>query len=347
MQMDERKRKILRAIVQDYIATAEPVGSRTIARKFDLGVSPATIRNEMADLEELGFIEQPYTSAGRIPSDAGYRYFVDCLMDAQTLSDEDKEIIERESTKKICEIQEVVSHTSRLLSELTSLTSLVLGPQKGKSAFGKMHFLPYRPGQVIMVIVKENGVVENHIVDVGETITAEDLQKVADVFNQKMKGYSLNQVKRSMLHEIYSELSRQRNLIDNALEMLDAILDGSEEDEPIYLGGTLNMLNQPEFRDLDKVKSLFKVFEENEPLKKLLLPHQEGLNVTIGGENTLKEFRDCSVISATYKVNGKTIGAVGVLGPTRMDYGKVIAIVDFMTKSLTEVLARGKPRGYK
>ena len=342
MQMDERKRRILRAIVQDYIATAEPIGSRTIARKFDLGVSPATIRNEMADLEELGFIEQPHTSAGRIPSDAGYRYFVDCLMDPQTLNEEEKEIIERESTRRIHEIQEVITHTSKLLSELTNLTSIVLGPHKGKSTFGKMHFLPYQPGQVIMVIVKENGVVENHIIDVGENLTAEELQQVAGVFNQKMRGYSLSQVKRSLLHEIYNELSRQRHLIDNALDMLRAILDDNEEQERIYLGGTLNMLNQPEFRDLARVKTLFKVFEENVSMKQLLNPYQEGLNVTIGGENTLKEFRDCSVISATYRVSGQTIGAVGVLGPTRMDYAKVIAIVDFMTRSLTEVLT--KPR---
>ena len=272
--MDERKRKILRAIVMDYIATAEPIGSRTIARKFDLGVSPATIRNEMADLEDLGFIEQPYTSAGRIPSDAGYRYFVDCLMDPQVLSEEDKETIERESTKRIHEIQEVIAHTSKLLSELTNLTSLVLGPHKGKSTFGKMHFLPYQPGQVIMVIVKENGVVENHIIDIGENLTAEELQDVAGVFNQKMRGYSLGQVKRSLLHEIYSELSRQRQLIDNTLDRLSAILDDNEDEDRIYLGGTLNMLNQPEFRDLSKVKTLFKVFEENGPLKKLLNPHQ-------------------------------------------------------------------------
>ncbi|MCB8814242.1 heat-inducible transcriptional repressor HrcA [Desulfosporosinus shakirovi] len=340
MQMDERKRKILRAIVQDYIATAEPIGSRTIARKFDMGVSSATIRNEMADLEDLGFIEQPYTSAGRIPSDAGYRYFVDCLMDPQVLNPEDMEIIERESTKRINELQEVIAHTSKLLSELTNLTSLVLGPHKGKSTFGKMHFLPYQPGQVIMVIVKENGVVENHIIDVGENLTAEELQQVAGVFNQKMRGYSIGQVKRSILHEIYSELSRQRLLIDNALDMLRAILDDNEDEERIHLGGTLNMLNQPEFKDLSKVKTLFKVFEENESLKKVLTPRQEGLNVTIGGENTLKEFRDCSIISATYKVNGLMIGAVGVLGPTRMDYAKVIAIVDFMTRSLTEVLTK-------
>lgn len=343
MQMDERKRKILRAIVLDYIATAEPVGSRTIARKFNLGVSPATIRNEMADLEDLGLIEQPYTSAGRIPSDAGYRYFVDCLMDPQALSKEDKEVIVRESTKKISEIQEVIAHVSKLLSELTNLTSIVLGPRKGKGTFGKMHFLPYQPGQVIMVVVKENGVVENHIIDVDEDLTAEELQHIADVFNQKLHGYSLSRIKRALLHEIYSELSRQRLLIDNTLDLLRAILDDREGEEPLYLGGTLNMLNQPEFRDLAKIKSLFGVFEENEPLRKLLHPNHEGLNVTIGGENRLKEFRDCSLISATYRVNGQTIGTIGVLGPTRMDYAKVIAIVDFMTRSLTEALTRRRP----
>jgi heat-inducible transcriptional repressor len=259
-------------------------------------------------------------------------------MDPQVLSEEDKETIDRESTKQIHEIQEIIFHTSKLLSELTNLTSIVLGPHKGKSTLGQIHFLPYQPGQVIMVIVKENGMVENHIIDVGENLTAEELQHVAEVFNRKMRGYSLGQVKRSLLHEIYSELSKQRLLIDNALDMLRAILDDNDEKERIYLGGTLNMLNQPEFRDLAKVKTLFKVFEENESLIKLLHPYQEGLNVTIGGENILKEFQDCRLISATYKVNGLTIGAVGVLGPTRMDYAKVIAIVDCMTRSLTNIL---------
>ncbi|MHB8125639.1 MAG: heat-inducible transcriptional repressor HrcA [Desulfitobacteriaceae bacterium] len=344
MQMDERKKRILRAIVQDYIATAEPIGSRTIARKFDLGISPATIRNEMSDLEVLGLIEQPHTSAGRIPSDAGYRYYVDCLMEEVKLSKEEKAIIEQETAKRINEIQEVITHTSKLLSQLTSLTSIVLGPLKGKSAFGQMHFLPYQSGQAIMVIVKENGVVENHIVDIGLNVSAEELQQVAAVLNQKMRGQSLSQVKKGLLHEIYSELTRQRNLIDNALEMVAVILDSCEEKEQVYLGGTLNMLNQPEFKDLDKVKTLFKFFEEDESLKKLLQPTHEGLSVTIGGENIFKEFHDCSVISATYRVDEETIGAIGVLGPTRMDYSKAMAIVDFMTRSMSETLTRGRKR---
>ncbi|GAB6173328.1 heat-inducible transcriptional repressor HrcA [Paradesulfitobacterium aromaticivorans] len=344
MQMDDRKQRILRAIVQDYIASAEPVGSRTIARKFNLGVSPATIRNEMADLEDLGFIEQPHTSAGRIPSDAGYRYYVDCLMDAPKLSSEDKNTIEIETTKRISEIEEVISHTAKLLSQLTSLTSIVMGPQKGKSSFGQMYFLPYQPGKAIMVVVKENGAVENHIVDIGEYLTAEDLQQVATVFNNKLKGFSLGQIKKTLLHEIYSELTKQRHLLDNALSMLGAILDDEPEGEKVYLGGTLNMLNQPEFRDFDKVKSLFGAFEEDECLKKLLSAPRNGLSVTIGGENKLQEFQDCSVISATYRVNGEVIGSIGVLGPTRMDYAKSMGIVDFMTRSLTDLLSKSRKR---
>lgn len=342
MQMDERKKKILRAIVQDYIATAEPIGSRTIARKFELGVSPATIRNEMADLEELGLIEQPHTSAGRVPSDAGYRYYVDWLMDRPQLREDEKSIIEKETTKRILEIQEVITSASRLLSQLTSLTSVVMRPQRGKSAFGQMHFLPYQPGQALMVIVKENGAVENHIVDIGEDLTAEELQQVAAVFNQNMKGQSLSRVNRSLLYEMYAELTRQRNLIDNSLEILSNILDDDTEKECVFLDGTLNMLNQPEFRDLDKVKNLFKVFEENQAMKKLFPSAQEGLTVTIGGENTVKEFQNCSVISATFKVNNETVGALGVLGPTRMDYAKAMAIVDFLTISLTDALTHGK-----
>lgn len=341
MQMDERKKKILRAIVQDYITTAEPVGSRTIARKFDLGISPATIRNEMSDMEELGLIEQPHTSSGRIPSDAGYRYYVDCLMEHPKLSKNEKGVIERETLKGIAEIQEVISHTSKLLSELTHLTSIVVGPQKEKSSFSQMHFLPYQPGQAIMVIVKENGVVENQIVDIGEDVTAEELQQIATVFNQKMRGHSMTEVKRGFLHEIYSELTRQRYLIDNALELLSAVLkDTGDEKNKVYVGGTLNMLNQPEFQDVEKIKNLLQVFEEGEQIKKVLHPLADGLTVTIGGENTLKGLQDCSIISSTFRIDGEALGMIGLIGPTRMDYSKAMAMVDYMTGTLSELLTK-------
>ena len=345
MAMDERKMKILRAIIQDYIATAEPIGSRTIARKFDLGVSSATIRNEMADLEELGLLEQPHTSAGRIPSDAGYRYYVDRLMEPSELA-EDLEIpIKEAMSNKIMEIKDVVAQTSKFLSQFTSLTGIVLTPQlsKGTSRFYQMHFLNFQPGKAIMVIGKEDGSVEHHVIDVGENATLGELQQMAEVFNQRLRGRSFDQIRRTLLHEIYNEVSKQRRLLDNAMDLLGLMLEETEEKEQVFVGGTLNMLNQPEFRDLDKVKNLFTMLEENSNLVKLFnIGRDKQLSITIGQENVLQEFKHCSLVSASYKVNGEIVGSVGVLGPTRMDYDKVVAIVGFMTKTLSEILSRGQ-----
>ncbi|MFA6808538.1 MAG: heat-inducible transcriptional repressor HrcA [Eubacteriales bacterium] len=339
MKMDERKQKILKAIVQDYIATAEPVGSRTISRKFDLGVSPATIRNEMSDLEEMGFIEQPHTSSGRIPSDIGYRYYVDYLMAPIALQKVDKNRIKDQISSKISEVEEALEYTGKLISQITNLTSLVLCPRTKESVLQKLYFLPYQQGKAIMVTIKENGSVENNIVDIGEDTTTEELQVLANIFNENMGGTRVRDLKSGLLREIYNELSRKRKVIDFVLSSLESTFSDNREESPeIYLGGTLNMLNQPEFHDLDKVKTLFSIFEENSKLKELIHHDKEGRIVTIGSENSNKVFKDCSVISATYHVNGKEIGSIGVLGPTRMDYSKAIAIVDYMTFSLTELL---------
>lgn len=340
MEMDERKQKILKAIVQDYIATAEPVGSRTISKKFELGVSPATIRNEMSDLEEMGLIEQPHTSAGRIPSDSGYRYYVDYLLDPLFLNEEEKKHINQEITARLNEVQEVIEYTGKLISQVTNLTSLVIGPKNNSSALKKMYFLPYESGKAIMVTVKENGAVENTIVEIGEETTSEELQILANLFNEKLSGTVVRDFKKSLVNEIHRELSRKRRMIDGMMGILERMFLDKEGDsfERVYLGGTLNMLNQPEFKDLNKVKNLFTVFEENSKLIELLSHDQQGLNISIGSENLDQVFKDCSIISASYQINGKQIGSIGVLGPTRMDYSKAITIVDYMTKSLTEML---------
>ncbi len=338
--MDERKQKILKAIVQDYIATAEPVGSRTISKKFELGVSPATIRNEMADLEELGLIEQPHTSAGRIPSDSGYRYYVNYLMDPMVLNEEEQKTINQEITHRLNEVQEVIEYTGKLISQVTSLTSLVMGPKSRNSVLKRLYFLPYEQGKAIMVTVKENGSVENNIVEIGHDTTPEELQILANIFNEKMSGTRVQDLKRGLINEIYSELSKKRRMIDGMMSVLERMFDDKDGigSDRIYLGGTLNMLNQPEFRDLNKVKNLFSVFEENSKLIELLKSDNNGMSITIGSENPDEVFKDCSVISATYHINGKQIGSIGVLGPTRMDYSKAITIVDYLTKSLTEML---------
>ncbi|EQB20991.1 Heat-inducible transcription repressor HrcA [Dehalobacter sp. UNSWDHB] len=346
MEMDERKHKILKAIVQDYIATAEPVGSRTVSKKFELGVSPATIRNEMADLEELGLIEQPHTSAGRIPSDSGYRYYVDYLMDPLSLNHDEKKNINQEITSRLSEVQEVIEYTGKLISQVTNLTSIVLGPKSRSGILKNLYFLPYEQGKAIMVTVKENGSVENNIVDIGPDTSPEELQILANIFNQKMSGTRVQDLKKGLINEIYSELSRKRRIIDGMMGILERMFDDKdgESEERVYLGGTLNMLDQPEFRDINKVRSLFSVFEENNKLKELLSHDQKGLSIMIGAENADQVFKNCSIISATYQINGKQFGSVGVLGPTRMDYGKAIAIVDYMTNSLTELLTERHQR---
>ncbi|HWJ03297.1 MAG TPA: heat-inducible transcriptional repressor HrcA [Verrucomicrobiae bacterium] len=340
MEMDERKRKVLQAIVLDYIATAEPVGSRTIARKFDLGVSSATIRNEMADLEDMGLIEQPHTSAGRIPSNSGYRYYVDCLMQKTSLSEKEKTVIEDIIFQKIKKIQGLVHETSRLLSQVTNLTSMVLTNQQGGGVFHQVHLLPYQPAKALMVVVKDGGAVENHIIDVAEGTTQEDLLRVSNLLNHRLKGLTHEHIKTKVLGELYSELARQKDLISMAMEVLKPILDSNDEDG-LVLGGTINMLNQPEFKDVEKLKTVLKVLEEGQVLRKVLSRETgQGLTVRIGGENKLEEMQDCSIITAAYKLDGQTLGVIGVLGPTRMDYAKICSVVEFMTQNLSSVINR-------
>ena len=340
LQIDERKKRVLEAIVLDYIATAEPVGSRTIARKFGLGVSSATIRNEMADLEEMGFIEQPHTSAGRKPSDAGYRYYVDWLMQKAFLNETEKVMIEEIVSQKIKKIQGLVQETSRLLSQFTNLTSVVLTHKPSNSAFRQVHLLPYQPDKALMVVVKENGAVENHIIEVAEGTSPEDLQRVSNLLNSKLTGLTLDHVKGSLLSDLYLELTRQKELISIAMQIMEPLLD-SAADDGMVLGGTLNMLNQPEFKDIQKLRAIFKIFEEGQVLKKILSAENgQGLTVRIGGENKLEEMHDCSLITASYQIDGRTVGMIGVLGPTRMDYPKVCGLVEFMTQSITRVLDR-------
>jgi len=342
MEIDERKQKILWAIIQDYIASAEPVGSRTLSRKFNLGVSPATIRNEMADLEDMGLIEQPHTSAGRIPSDIGYRYYVDHLMEPFTLNPEERERIRTEIALRVSEAEDAFEYIVRLVSQITNLASIMLDSQNRQSNLKKIYFLPYEPGQAILVTVKDNGKVDNAVVDIGKETSAEDLQFLANLFNAKINDTPMSLLKQALLQEARSELQRKRQVFDYVLTRLENVLERSDEgvDERIYLSGALNMLNQPEFRNLDKFKNLFGVFEEYQKMRGLLLRGSQGLRVQIGSENQDEVFKGCSLITATYHIDGIPMGSFGVLGPTRMDYSRAVAIVKLVTDSLTHVFSR-------
>ncbi len=340
MTLDERKEKVLQAIIKDYISTAEPVGSRTIAKKYDLGVSPATIRNEMADLEELGYIEQPHTSAGRVPSERGYRYYVDCLMNKTRLNQEEERSILKGFSTKVQEIAAVLQLTNKIMSDFTSYTSMATGPNFKRSSLRHVQLVPLDHGKALVVLVTDNGMVQSKLIDLPNTINDVDLQKISQVMNAKLQGLNLEDIKQTLIREIYFELSKHRHFFDAAMDLIQETLNLNQEDK-VYLAGALNMLNQPEFRDIHKVKTLLSLLEQDKVLKEILIEsntREDGVTVKIGGEHKVEGLQDCSTITATYQINGRVIGSVGVIGPTRMDYEKVVSIVEFMTRHLSQLM---------
>lgn len=335
MELDARKRKILEAVIIDYISTAEPVGSRTISKKYELGVSPATVRNEMADLEELGLLEQPHTSAGRIPSDLGYRYYVDCLMRKKDVEDKIKKHIKKSFSKKAKQIEDVIENTNKTLSTMTNYTSLVIAPKADKNSLQMIQLIFVEPGKTLIVIITDAGV-ENKFIDVPQSVTKEDLDIVTMLLNQKLKGLTTEDWDKNILRELQSNLIKQQKIYIQTIDLLGSILNTQTENK-VYLGGALNILNQPEFMDVDKARSLLTLLEQ-EDLNNLIKNNlKEGVSVKIGSENTCEGIQDCSLITATYRLDGNVLGTIGVLGPTRMQYSHVVSIVDYLSKVLSRL----------
>lgn len=337
--MDERKQAILLAIITDYIATAEPVGSRTIARKYRLGISPATIRNEMADLEEMGYIEQPHTSAGRIPSELGYRYYVDYLMKQQELTPEEESLIRQSYRAKVRDVGQVIHRTGQLLSQLTNYAAVVLPPRMRASAFKHIQLVQMGPEQAMLVAVMDNCTVHHRMIEIPDSITAADLETISAVLNAKLQGRTMASIKLTLIKEIYFEMAKHKQIVELAVELLLDTLTSRSEDK-IYLGGVFNILNQPEFHNMEKVKTLLSLLEQESLLGNLLAGDldKEGVTVRIGHEMHCRQMSDCSMVIATYNLWDKPVGSIGVLGPTRMDYGKVVSVVQCMTKSLSRAL---------
>ncbi|WP_235918981.1 heat-inducible transcriptional repressor HrcA [Heliomicrobium undosum] len=340
MQMNDRKQKVLWAIIQDYVSTAEPVGSRTIARKYDLGVSPATIRNEMSDLEELGLIEQPYTSSGRIPSDYGYRYFVDCLMERETLNPEELRRVQRAMSERLQEVNSIMQQTTNLLAKLTNYTAVVLGPQVGKTTFQQIHFFPVMPTKAVAVVVTSAGVMENKLLDIPESMTPEDLQKVSVMINERLQGLTMAQVRASLCMELNEALKKQKQVLSRSLELIDEALHG-DSDERVFLAGTMNIFKQPEFKDVEKLQNLLGILEQHHTVRELMHDHPEpGIHIKIGTENRHEGVRNCSMVTASYQLDGEVLGVIGLIGPTRMEYSKAVAVVEGLTGQLSAVLKK-------
>ena len=336
--LNERKKKILQIIIEDYISSAEPVGSRTIARKYDLGLSPATIRNEMSDLELLGYLEQPHTSAGRIPSAQAYRFYVDALIEPGTLTDNDMALIDGWYNERRRNIDDIFQSTAKILSRMTQNVSMVLTNQQTIANFCYLKFLPLDSQHAILCIVADDGSIDMNVVDIPLGMSSEEMDYLAGKMSKLLENRNLSDISVEILQNVHTDVVEDKLIFSSLLQAVRK-MTGRRQEQKVFLGGTKQLLNQPEFRDVERVRNLLGILEEEKVLKDLLQGGEDsGLKVTIGSENKFTGIQDCSMVQATYRLNGQIVGTMAVLGPTRMEYGKVISVMDYLHKYLKTIL---------
>jgi heat-inducible transcription repressor hrcA len=338
MQLDERKTKILQAIIRNYLETGEPVGSRTISKYTDLNLSSATIRNEMADLEELGYIVQPHTSAGRIPSDKGYRFYVDSMME-----DKEREIVEMKDmlVEKQDKMEVLLKQVAKVLAQNTNYATMISAPQTHHSKVKFLQLSRVDANQLLAVVVVEGNVIKNKILSVDQELNDETLLKLNILLNTHLNGLSIEEINLGMISAMKQQAGIHSDIIS---EVIDAVADAikGDEDLQIYTSGANNILRYPELADHQKASELISAFEEKQSLTGLVeetLADQSntGIQVYIGNEAPVSSMKDCSIVTATYELEEGMRGTIGIIGPKRMDYDKVIGTLKTLRTQLDEL----------
>ncbi|MBE6051623.1 MAG: heat-inducible transcriptional repressor HrcA [Clostridium sp.] len=337
MAIDGRKIKILEAIINDYINTGEPVGSRTIAKKYDLGVGSATIRNEMSDLEDMGYLEQPHTSSGRIPSSKGYRLYVDSLMEKAMLTPEEELQIKKYIIDSaMLEVDKIVKQASTLLSELTNLTCVVQTPSVMRSYIKSVQLMKIDEYNLVSVIVTDSGVIKNHMIKVKRIPSMEELQKINDLINKRLDNLTIQEINLEVINNLKNDLKGYDDLFNAIVPVLyDTLKEDNTSD--IFMQGTTNIFNYPEYNDIDNAKQILNLLYNKDYVVELIAPKGD-LTIKIGDENYIPEAKNCSVISAEYLLGDRPIGTIGLIGPRRINYSRVIAIMAQVMKELNDAL---------
>ena len=338
MNMDERKMRILRAIIDDYILTGVPVGSRTISKKYEMGLSSATIRNEMSDLEELGFLDQPHVSAGRIPSAKAYRLYVDTLLQNGTIPDSSAESVIGHFSGRVHQMEDVIDHAARVLSSLTQYTAVVLSPKGIEPRLQTIQLVPMSAGSALVVIVTDQGVIRDSVIRIPGEMDGDTLYAISRTLTDELRGSTLTRA-----CEILPDMIRR-------MEGNEAVLQGlygyfsegrqSPRTPHVAIGGTSNILSYPEYSDVDKARNFLSLMETRDKLADIIRGSGEmAFTVRIGPETGVPEMADCSIVTATYSSRGGQQGTIGVIGPTRMRYSRVISILNVMGHQLTDMFA--------
>jgi len=335
MDLSERKLRILQAIISDFIHSAEPVGSRSLSKKYDMGVSPATIRNEMSDLEEMGFLTHPHTSAGRVPSDKAYRLYVNELMKKQELSADDKRIITDKLHHDVSELEKTIQYAANLLSEITNLTSFALTPKQDEDILKYINLIPVDEHTVVLMTVAESGKVTNTSLNMKIPYTEESLRLLSKSMTYNYRGKSISQalttdIIKSFETDIKAMNRLAENIIPSFIRTLEDMLNVN-----LYMDGLTNIFNIPEYNDIDKAKMFLEMLNKKDAFTKTLINRKDGIIITIGEENAGEIIPDSSLITASYHIDGKLVGKIGVIGPTRMKYDEVTAVIEYMTYNLS------------
>lgn len=338
MQLDERKTKILQAIIRNYLETGEPVGSRTISKYTDLNLSSATIRNEMADLEELGYIVQPHTSAGRIPSDQGYRFYVDYMMEQK-----DQEVVEMKEMllERQDRMETLLKQMARVLAQNTQYATMISAPQThgSKVKFIQLSRVDYN--QILAVIVAEGNVIKNNILQVTQELDDETLLKLNILLNTHLNGLCMEEINLGMIAAMKQQAGIHSDIVS---EVIDAVAEAikADEDLEIYTSGTKNFFKYPELADHERASELITTFEEKQLLSELVQDNlssenNTGIQVYIGSETPVAGMKDCSVVTATYELEEGMKGTIGIIGPRRMDYEKVVSNLRLLKHQLDDL----------
>lgn len=332
--LDDRKKRILQAIIEEYIGTAEPVSSASIMKNYGMNLSSATIRNEMSNLEQIGYLEKPHTSAGRVPSASGYRFYVDELLKNDNLTFDEIMYIKEKLQTKVNEIEELTKITANTLSEITHYTSMAIGPKTDIHTIVDIKFVLLGTRVLMAVILTDTGMIKESIIKFDSDITQLQVENLNYIFNSKLRGKTLGQIDLPMEEFIASEMQYELKIIKPIIQEMNKVI---KESENVYLEGKDKVFNFPEFSDLNTAKDVFKILDTKEFISNILENGSpQNINVYIGNENEYDELKNLSIITFSNVFEDKNLGTIGIIGPTRMDYSKVISAMKYIKKLLNE-----------
>ena len=332
--LTNRQTLLLQIIIDEFIQNAQPIGSQLISKKKPFQISSATIRNEMADLEEQGFIEKTHTSSGRVPSQKGYRYYVDHLLMPRNLRQDEISRIQSLFAERMNEVEKVVENTAQILSELTDYTSIVLGPNVAQHRLKRIQFVEVDALRVLAVMITDSAHVENRIFHLQKPVSGSELEKMANFLSERLKGVPLTELPFRIQKEISLWMKQHIESVNEILERIQEVFTvptGSK----LFIGGKANLFRQPEFHDIDQIQKLLHIIDEEEKLHHMIRSNGSGIQVYIGRENPEDAMENCSLITATYSFGANQLGTIAILGPTRMNYARVIPVVRLLSQDLS------------